>query len=371
MSEGYKFNSYRMLLVVGTVLGIGMLLGLSGCSKPAEETAALLPRPIKVFEVHNGGVAQVLEYPGQIEAAQISLKSFEVEGRIIEMHVKEGQEVHKGEILAQLDPRDYRSDRDFAQANYDAALSVADRVRRLFQQDAISRQELDIAERDLKTAQANLDRAQKALEDTTMVADFEGKIARIYVDDFANVVAKEQVLVLLDDSKLEIVVQVPESVMAIPVEGETDAERVARAQPVVILSAIPDKEYPAILKEASETPDPITRTYEVTLEFDPEEDHLVMPGMTAKVKAVIPPNDTTRSAGYVVPANSIVTDWEGKPFVWKLDPESMTVSKVLIEAGAMTEDVVSVQGEVSSGDLIAASGVAYLSEGQEVRIWNP
>jgi len=234
---------------------------------------------------------------------------------------------------------------------------------------AVSKQELDLAKRDLRTAAANLERAEKALEDAKIIADFDGKVANVLVEDFANVAAKQNVMVIQDDTLLEIVVDLPESVMAIPIPGETDAEKVARCSPMLIPSVLPGLEIPVYFSEISETPDPVTRTYEVTLSFTPPEGTLIRTGMTAKVRAVIPPNEHSRSLGYAVPVNAVFSDDEGCPQLWKVDPGSMTVSRVKVEMGALAGNSIVVTGDLQTGDLIAASGVHLLRDRQQVRAW--
>lgn len=348
---------------------IVLFVGLTGCSRPPASTTDERPRPVKVIELHNGGMAREVEYPGQIVAVRQSRKSFNVAGRMTEMRVKEGQIIRKGEILARLDPRDFVSTHDSALAQYEAVKSVADRLETLYESRAVSRQALDLAQRDVRTAAASLERAEKALEETELTADFDGKVARLLVDDFANVAAKQDVMIIQDDSLLEIAFNVPESVITIPVPGETREEMVSKTKPVVILSAVPDRSFPARFSEASETPDPATRTYEVKLVFDPPDDVRVQPGMTAKVRAWIPPNTQNRTQGYPVPTNAVVPDHAGVPHLWILDPDTMTVSRAAVITGALAGDRVAVTGEVASGDLVVVSGVHQLSEGQIVRIW--
>lgn len=343
--------------------------GLTACTRPPETAPQERPRPVKVIELHNGGMAKEVEYPGQIVAVRQSRKSFDVSGRITEMLVKEGQVIRKGEVLARLNPRDFISAQDSALAQYEAVQAVADRLENLYENRAVSRQSLDLAQRDVRTAAASLERAEKALEETELIADFDGKVARLLIDDFANVAAKQDVMIIQDDSLLEIAFHVPESIITIPVPGETREAMVLKTKPVVILSAVPGRSFPARFSEASETPDPATRTYEVKLVFDPPDDVRVQPGMTAKVRAWIPPNTRNSTQGYPVPTNAVVSDHAGVPHLWKLNPETMTVSRVAVSAGALAEDQVVVSGEVESGDLIVISGVHHLSEGQVVRIW--
>jgi RND family efflux transporter MFP subunit len=356
----------RPASVLAVLLGV---LGVVSCGRREESGRLDRSRLVKVMTLENGGMDKVVEFPGQIMAVRQSWKAFEVGGRITEMPVKEGQEVRKGQLLARLDQRDYKSARDHAQAQFRVAESVEGRLRTLEGKGGVSQQALDLAERDLRIAAANLEQAEKALEDTSLLADFDGKVANLLVEDFANVTAKQNVMVIQDASSLEIVIDLPESVMALRIPGDTDAEKVANCRPVVIPSALPQLEIPVRFSEVSDTPDPVTRTYEVTLSFTPPQDSRIRPGMTAKVRAVVPANAQNKSQGYPVPMHAVFSDDGGCPHLWKVDPETLVVSRVDVETGAMADEIVVVTGEVRSGDLIAVSGVHQLRDGQAVRAW--
>lgn len=347
----------------------GLVISLAACRKPVEEEVVEQPRAVKVWEVHNGGSRRVVELPGQIQAVRQTWKAFEVSGRIIENPLKEGQAFKKGDVLAKLDPRDFQADRDSAFARYQTAKVTEARLRRLYARNAVSKAQYELAQRDLVTAESDFQRAEKALADTELVADFDGTVAKVVVDEFAHVNKKENVMLIVDMSSMEIEVHVPESLLAVPMPGETEYERVENAKPLVIPSAMPEQAFPAHLSEASDTADPVTRTYEATLSFRPPPDLIIRPGMTAKVRATIPANERTRSQGFPVPPSVVFADSGGRSLVWRIDRETMTVSAVEVEMGAMLDGSVVLTKGLASGDLIAASGVHRLHEGQRVRIW--
>ena len=164
----------RPASVLAVLLGV---LGVVSCGRREESGRLDRSRLVKVMTLENGGMDKVVEFPGQIMAVRQSWKAFEVGGRITEMPVKEGQEVRKGQLLARLDQRDYKSARDHAQAQFRVAESVEGRLRTLEGKGGVSQQALDLAERDLRIAAANLEQAEKALEDTSLLADFDGSAA--------------------------------------------------------------------------------------------------------------------------------------------------------------------------------------------------
>lgn len=346
-----------------TWIGVG-LVGVVGCSDeaPPEAPAA---RPVRILELDGPGERTVLEYPGEISASQNADVAFEVAGRLVEFPVKESQRVERGQVLAKLDPRDYRAALDAAAAQ--AAAQKADwaRYQALFEEDVISVQELERAKRNYEVAAAREKTAQKALEDTTLRAPFAGTVARKLVDDFANIQAKQSVVTLQTGSALEIVVNIPEQDFARIQPGATVDELNIDLVADVTVSAIPGRKFPATLKEFATTADPTTRTFRVTFSFEAPGDLNVVPGMTAKI--VGRGRNLDPGGGFRIPVQAAVEDEGNRPYVWVLDPESMTVRKVPVTLGSLTGSSVEVTSGLSAGDQVVTSGVHQLQEGMEVR----
>ena len=333
-----------------------------GCEEEQVEEP-VVARPVKMMTVSLGGKEGVHEFPGRVKARLTYPMAFEVAGRIIGFAVKEGQPVKKGQILARLDPRDYQAQLDAEIAKQNAARAEYDRKQALFEVDAISRQDLDVARRNFEVAKSNVRIAKKAFNDTYLRATFSGKIGKKIASDFKEVQAKETVLILQDESSLELVINVPEGDWVRSDPNMTNEERTKKADPHVVVSAAPDRRFPATIKEWSTTADPDTRTFEVKLAFDPPSDLKILPGMTGKAIAT-PPKLLTR---FAIPAKAVLGDENGASFVWLVDQSSMTVKRTPVKAGNMSGNMVSIESGLSEGDVIVTSGVHQLREGMEVR----
>ncbi len=377
LMQSFKhFMKKNLLFRCRHTLSIGLFLALpsisfmvTGCQKKEEEQKVQSIRPVKVLKVQDLGATKVVEFPGEIRSVQRSWLAFEVSGRVIKLFVKEGQYVKKGDVLAKLDSRDYEYAYNAAKAQYETALAVKKRKDQLFENKAASHQAVDLAERDLLQAKAKLNQAKKALEDTKLVADFNGRVAKLLIDDFTNVVAKENVMMIQNNDFLEVAINIPESAVAISIDGKTTEEKVNNTHPVVIFSALPGETYEVKYREAAERPDPATRTYEIKLTFKPRKGSLVRPGMTAKVRAFIPANVANHTKGVPVPVNAILSDGDSASFVWRVDPKKLTISKANVVCGATVGDMNIVQKGLKKGDWIAISGVHQLHEGGKVSIY--
>lgn len=325
-----------------------------------------IARPVKMITLGSGAGEGVLEYPGSVSPVQNAELAFEVPGQIIEFRFNEGQTVRQGTILARLDPRDYEAARDAEVARLNAAKADYDRYRELYASNAVSRQELEAKRRNSEVTEARVRTAQKALDDTRLRAPFSGVMARKLVQDFQNVQAKEPVLVLQDESGLEVVVNVPENDMTLARPGLSPEERTARTNPVVEISSIPGRRFPARIQEFSTAADPVTRTFKATFAFDTPADVAIRPGMTAKVVLNVPAEVTGRVSSFSIPASAVASDENGDPFVWKVDESTMTVSRAPVAIGPLSGSEVEVRRGLSGGDIIAITGVHNLRDGMLV-----
>jgi RND family efflux transporter MFP subunit len=328
-------------------------------------TAEPVIRPVKAHTIGKADAAARREYPGSIRAFQHADMAFEVGGRIEEFYVREGDDVVQGEVLARLDPRDYEADLKAAQANLRKAESDLRRSKNIYKEDpgAISTETIDTHQRAVDVSKANLAVSQKAVDDTKLRAPFSGRMARKLVEDFQNVKAKEPVLILQDTSTLEIEINVPErDVAGAPIDREREGVQ-KRTEPEVIVSALPDLKFPAWIKEFASAADPVTRTFSVKLNFKNQGDVNILPGMTARVQVTVNPE-----RAWSVPVSAALADDGGKPFVWKVDSQSMAVSRAPVELGDMFENRVLITAGLEEGDMVAISGVNQLRDDMVVRL---
>jgi len=348
-----------------TLVSILLWAGFAvGCNKEQVAAVEAPPRPIKIYRIEGRGGARRPDYPGRIKAAKEVELAFEVSGRIVDWNVEEGQRVKKGQILSRLDARDYQARVDASLARLRLAEAEYRRESKLFASGSGTQRDLDVATRSRDVARADLQVARKALEETKLRALFDGVIARKLVTDFRNVSAREPVLLLQDESRMEVIVDVPERDLTTERE-RLDFEKFNEvAQPMVELSALPGKRFPVELTELATAADPATRTFRATFVMEKPDEVGVLAGMTAKL--VLTRIHATPAQDFTVPVGAVLADAEDHPFVWLVDPESMTVSKQRVQVGEVTGDRIVVKSGLEGGQEIALSGVHLLTEGQQV-----
>ena len=350
--------------------GIAVIILLAlvgGCGRDIPDETVPIVRPIKMLEVSSQSGGRRFEYPGRVSPVVQTELSFEVPGRISAFPVHEGQKMSEGELIARLDDRNYRAELTASQARLNAAKADYDRFKALFDKKAASQRDLESRQRNYEVARANHAIAEKALEDTELRAHFAGRLARKLVNDFQNVLANEPVVLLQDDTVLEIKADVPERDLATEMDRADLVALTRRLSPMVSITSIPGSSFPARLKELATAADPRTRTFEVTFSFEPNAETRILPGMTARITVEQPSEKGGSDDGFVIPSNAAVIDDEGGSFVWRVDRSSMQVEAVRVKLGEIKGNQITVSGNLSDGDLIATSGVHQLREGTQVR----
>ncbi|MBL4575086.1 MAG: efflux RND transporter periplasmic adaptor subunit [Opitutaceae bacterium] len=368
MNPNIKYNGLFICRGSASLLFATCLL-LMGCGKKETVEVPEVIRPVKMVQLVSGGAVEVVELPGQIFPARQANLGFEVPGQMIEISVVEGQIVSEGQLLARLDARDFEANRDAAKAQLDTAELEANRAQSMYDRQATSKQRLDLAVSNFKVAQASFEKAEKAYNDTFLRAPISGVVAKIYVDDIVNVRAKQEILVIQDNTSLKITVDIPETMGVLAKPGLSFEERTKRLKPMVYLTSLPNRGFPARITEIASLADPATRTYEGTLVFDRPVDLNVLPGMTARLELTLAGDENSaKKETYKLPSSAVISDEQGVPFVWVVDTRSMTVWRQSVKTGNLVgSEIEVISTELSEGDLVVVSGVHQLRAGDQVR----
>jgi len=347
-----------------------MLLAAFAVSCSQEEERPVVAQPVRVFTIKDAAEVPFRSFPGEVVAARTGRLSFEVSGRLIEFPIQNGQLVKTGDLIGQIDTADFIAARDSAQAAYDAAKSNFERNEALQQRGAVAVSVVDRARQELDTADANLRTAVRALEETRLLAPFDGRISERIARELQNIRAQEQVAILEDISTLEIEINIPERDMMLGSRGLTvdDARNLLEAQ--VEFSIMPGQRIPLDLKTFSTRANPVSRTFLVSFAFEPPPDQNILPGMTGSVfvrrAASVEAEEEQGLPTRMVPVEAVTTE-SGNSTVWRIDPETMKVSPITVEMTSIQGGAALIRSEaLADGDEIVASGARFLFEGMPV-----
>ena len=352
--------------MIKTVVSLaGAALLLAACSRPAPPEEPV--RAVKVITVGASAYLPSREYAGDVRAQAESRLAFRIGGKLVKRQAELGQQVKAGQVLAQLDPQDYRLATQAARALVAAAatsrdLAAADfqRYQALKEQNFISGAELERREAALKAAQAQLEQAQSqaAVQGNqsgyaVLTADVSGIVTAVDAEPGQVVAAGAPVLRIAADGVRDVVFSVPEDKVAAIKVG----------MPVSVRVWTGNAELRGTVREVAASSDPVTRTYLVKVSLGGKA-----PPLGATVYVTVDGGAASALPAIKLPTSALRRDGQATT-VWVLDEASMTVRPQAIEVATADGNEVVVASGLTPGMRVVSAGVHVLSPGQKVSIY--
>ncbi|MBY6241381.1 efflux RND transporter periplasmic adaptor subunit [Methylosinus sp. Sm6] len=347
---------------------IGCLLAvagaLAGCNEPSGRSSAPRPRVVLVAPVHFTPLTPPRRFVATIRPRVETDQGFRVAGKVMRRLVENGQRVRAGDALALLDETDLRLQREQA----DAELAAA---RMALEQAGADERRAQKLRKDGWTPQAALDRqraaaeeargrerralravelAANALDYASLRAEADGVVTAALVEPGQVVAAGQPALRIARSGELEALVALPEAFAALAGAGE------AR----LTLWSLPDKTYPARLRELGAAADPATKTFAARFSIE-GADAAVAIGMSATLSI------ESRGGGSAasVPLAALFDQGQG-PNVWKVEDDGRLTLRPVEVLRYEARTALLAQG-VAEGDRVVALGAHKLDAGEKVR----
>lgn len=151
-----------------SILSLGLILGACGGNSSSQEETII----VKTATASTYSNETVKEFPIITQPFRTTELSFRVSGPIDWLDVYAGNYYRRGDIIAEIDPRDYRIRRERAEAVYRQAKAEYERISALYQKNNLSASTYEKARAEYTSAKAAFDTAVNELEDTRLVAPF-------------------------------------------------------------------------------------------------------------------------------------------------------------------------------------------------------
>lgn len=305
-------------------------------------------------------------FTGTLQPRYQTSVAFRVAGKISERIVEVGQRVKKGEVLFRLDPEDLVLQLHVAEADQISALalfkqSTAEQNRLLQLRStgsvSLSEYELALASRDVAKARADVTDRRLALATNQrtycdLIADSDGLVTSIQAEAGQVVNVGQAVLQVMRTDELEVIVSLPEYLVA----------DVKKLRATASFWSRPGLELQAELRELSPMADPISRMYDARFKLKESAPDLTI-GMTASILLSNSVQD-----GIGIPITSIASRNE-LPIVWRIESDSGRVEAVVVDIIQYRNETAIVRGPFRSGDRIVSAGVQRVDENSRVRVW--
>lgn len=354
------------------LLTITLTLFLFSCSEQKISTESAI-RPIAWTKVTESKLQQLRTLSGIVAPVEATSLSFEVVGKVQSVEVKLGDTVKKGDILAQLNHRSFELSSKSAQAQLDKAMS--DRVEaensfirfsQLIEQGLVSQSGFDNAKANFESsksavdiAQAQLDIAKKNLQDSTLIAPYDGIITKRLIEPSQQISAGQAVFEIEGKHGLEVNIMVPETLIRQLQQNAIITVRFPVLTNLSILGRITE------IGTRAET----ANAFPVTVVLQ-EENALLRAGMTAEVDFTFVGVGQTGYQGIAikVPFTALRAEVNQKSYVFVYNPTTQTVEQRQVQTENVLNNSVFISSGLTNGEIIAIAGVAFLRDGQKVTL---
>ncbi len=300
-------------------------------------------------------------------------------GQIVAEPIEEGQHVRIGDVLAQIDDRDYQAQlrqaaaaRDLSASNLRLDLAKAERARHLFGTGVISKDEYETAMNAAEVAQAALQRDTAAVDyakfevgQCVITSPINGIVLHKYreLGDTINFGGQIQAgggatdivqLADTDDMRAEVDI------------NEVDIAKVSLGSPAIVVpDAYADRRFEASLVKLYPKADRQKGTVKVEVQFNKPDLQIIKPEMSVKVSFLENPPPATQQPRITVPKGAVRSE-EGETYVWTV--REGIVQRVGIVRGQETETGIEIKQGLNDGDVVVVSPQANLANGRKVSV---
>ena len=325
-------------------------------------------RAVKLMTVQVESMGSGAEFAGEVRARVESRLGFRVAGKLIKRQAEIGQRVRPGQVLAQLDPQDYKLATDamnaqlmVATTNQDLAAAEFKRYKDLKDQNFVSGVELDRREATLKSASAQVAQMQAQLTSqgnqsgyTRLVADVAGIVTAVEAEPGQVVAAGTPIVRIAQDGARDVLFSVPEDRL----------KAIAMGSVVEVRQWSAATKLKGVVREVAALADAVTRTYMVKVALEGAEPLPL--GSTVSVA----PQALSTNGVQVIKLPTSALKQEGKnSAVWVLDPASMTVKSQPVQLVTADGNEVVIGSGLEPGMQVVIAGVHVLSPGQKVSVF--
>lgn len=330
--------------------------------------------PVQAATATSESVPRYLTGLGTITAANTVTVRSRVDGQLLAIHFQEGQQVKAGDLLAEIDPSQFKIALAQAQgqlAKDQATLANARRDLARYQQlvktNLVSRQELDAQQAlvnesvgTIKADEAAVASAQLQLDWSRITAPIDGRVGLKQVDIGNQISTSDTagIVVLTQTHPIDLIFTLPEGEIATVVKAQKagatlSVEAWDRTNQQKLSSGT--------LLSLDNQIDATTGTIKLKARFNNEDDAL-FPNQFVNARMLV---DTQQNA-VVIPTAALQMSNEGH-FVWVLNSENK-VSKHLVTTGIQDSQKVVITAGLTAGDRVITDGIDRLTEGAKVEV---
>ncbi|RLC04494.1 MAG: hypothetical protein DRH90_08440 [Deltaproteobacteria bacterium] len=292
-----------------------------------------------------------IKLPGYVEPGEDLWVKTEVSGQVVQILTKEGAQVTRGQVLAKLDDRDYRSRLARIEANHRLAKLEYDRIYSLDKKKITAASRLDEIEARLNDVSAQQKEAKLALNRTRISAPIKGQVNEIIAKQGSFLGVGDPVAQILRLSDVKVTVGIPESDVAFFLDLN---------EATVIIDALEKRRITGKKVFLSRQPRNLARLFDLELEI-PNTDGHILPGMFARVELI----RAVHENALVIPLYAVINQGD-EQFVYIENDGSAKKTPVVL--GQLVDWQVHITSGISANDKVIVVGHRLLNDGQPIEV---
>ena len=317
-------------------------------------------RAVSVYTTQAKRVGQFASttFTGKTKPDTAANIAFRVSGQIVRMLVKEGDYVRKGQVVAEMDSRDYEVQLAAAQAEYKQIKADAERVMALYAEGNTTASNYDKARYGLQQIEQKLANCRNQLSDTRLKSTMDGYVQELFHQSGETVSAGMPVLSVFNNNKVEVEINVSAS----------DHANLGRFTAFTCSFSVKgDQSYPLEIARVSQEANSM-QLYTVRLRFKNGSDIKgITPGMTTMVYAEA--NEGEGDSYVYVPTSAVAQTDKAAAHVFVYDAKSGTVKQQSVKVDGVTRDGnMRIKSGLRGGETILESGANSVRDGQKVTV---
>ena len=340
----------------------GLMFIISACTHKTTEVKGI--KTVKVDTVRVYGEKSSSTFPGKVKAASDINLAFRISGPVVKVYADAGAFVKKGQLLAEMDERDYIVQLTATEAEYNRIKTEAERVIALYEKGSVTPNDYDKAVYGLRQISAKYDAHKNALSDTKLCAPFDGYVQKRFFEVGETIGAGTPVVSMISANLPEVEINIPssdfilrdrfdsfscsvdifrETVFPLELIGVAQKANLNQLYTVRLKMKAPSTQI-ASGKDTPQMPSPGMTTM-VTVQYKMEESASVY----IPLSAVFAKNDAT-------------SVWVYNNHLQTVESRSITLTEIRSDGKAI------VSAGLQAGEVVVIAGVHVLRQGEKVNL---
>jgi membrane fusion protein, multidrug efflux system len=342
-------------LMLCTVATLCILICSGGCRRDETQAYSLPAQtPVIVRPVNQISTAEAVFVSGALEADKTAPLSFLVAGKVDHVYIDEGDHVKKGQLLALVEPDDFVSNLQIAEADLMRTRDAYDRFQPLYEEGAFAEKNFIELKAALAQAAAGRDIAAKKLKDTKLRTPITGIVGAKFIEVGQMITPRVQAFTIVKTDTIFARLSVPES----------EIGKIALGQRTEIkVPALGDRTVEGEVTLIGAMADPQTRTFAVKIELA-NPDYILRTGMIVQANIVT----DQKIEMLTIPGTAIVRDADNLTYVFTTDTRGGRALRRRVTPGSIFRNEIEIKKGLAPGDVVVVAGQHKISDGAAITI---